>query len=121
MTLDELKDRMWDDLPLVRKNLVGRDRVDDLVMVAVEQCPVEFIAHVDPGSGEEEVVSRAWGQSIKRGYCLLYGDDAEFGPIFWLLISPVLQMIVKRLLEWWWESPKHRVLMAGWKRRLRCD
>lgn len=118
MTISELQDRIWDDLPFLRKNLVGRDRVDDLVLVAVEQSPIEFMGHVEPKSRECDVVSAAWGQSVKRGYCLLY---PEMGPIFWLLIGPVLQAVIARLLEWWWESSNHRILLAGWKRRLCGD
>lgn len=118
MTIEDLQDRIWDELPLLRRSLVGRDRVDDLVLVAVEQSPIEFISHLEPESPECAVVSAAWGQSVKRGYCLLY---PEMGPIFWLLISPVLQVILRRLLEWWWESSKNRILLAGWKRRLYGD
>lgn len=118
MTIEDLQSRIWGDLPPLRKNLVGRDRVDDLVLIAVEQSPIEFISHLKPGSGECEVFSAAWGQSVKRGYCLLY---PEMGPIFWLLISPVLQAILRRLLEWWWESSNNRILLAGWKRRLCGD
>lgn len=121
MTIEDLQEKIWDELPILRKNLVGRDRVDDLVLVAVEQAPVEFIGHTHPDSSEGEVLSKAWGQSIKRSYCLLYGEESEFSPIFWLLVSPVLQAVVRRLLEWWWDSPRNRVLMAGWKRRLCGD
>lgn len=122
MTIEELQDHIWDELPFLRKNLVGRDRVDDLVLVAIEQAPVEYIGHADPNSSESDVVAKAWQQSIKRGYSLLYGgEESEMGPVFWLLISPVLQAVVKKLLEWWWNSPRNRVLLAGWKRRLCCD
>jgi hypothetical protein len=112
MTIEDFQEKIWHELPFVRRNLVGRDRVDDLIWVAIENCPVEFMGHVDPHSNEQAVVSKAWEQSTKRGYCLLYGN-----PIIWILLSPILQSLIKRLWDWWFSSPQNRILIAGWKRR----
>jgi len=121
MSISELQELMWAELPFIRKNLVGRDRVDDLVLVAIEQFPLQYADHVAVGSAEADVFTMAWSGNVKRGYCLLYGEDYEFGPIFWLLISPILQILLKQLLEWWWAGPANRVLMAGWRRELCHD
>jgi hypothetical protein len=118
MTQQELRDQLWQELPLIRRNIIGREKVDDIITIAIEQCPLEFIQHISEGSAEKEIVTAAWGQSVKRGYDLLYGEDATFGPLFWILLSPVIQYLIKRLLEWWFESRTNRVLMAGWRREL---
>jgi hypothetical protein len=118
MTQQELRDQLWQELPLIRRNIIGREKVDDIITIAIEQCPLEFIQHISEGSAEKEIVTAAWGQSVKRGYDLLYGEDATFGPLIWILLSPVIQYLIKRLLEWWFESRTNRVLMAGWRREL---
>lgn len=118
MTQEELRERLWEELPLVRRNILGKERVDDLITLAIEQFPVEYIHHAAAGSSERDVVAAAWGQSIKRGYSLLYGEDVKFGPLFWILISPVIQYLIQRLLEWWSESRANQVIMAGWRREL---
>lgn len=118
MTQRELRDQLWSELPVVRRNLIGREKVDDMITIAIEQCPLEFFQHVSQGSNEQDVALAAWGQSVKRGYGLLYGEEAQFGPLFWILVSPLIQYLLKRLLEWWFESRANRVKMAGWRREL---
>jgi hypothetical protein len=119
MKFADLQEKMWRELPFFRRNVVGRDRIDDLVTIAIEQSPIEFIQHISQGSNEEEVLIATWSRSVKRSYCLVRGaDEAEFGPLFWLLISPLLQILLQKLLEWWFESRTNRVLMAGWQRRM---
>lgn len=118
MTQQELRDRLWSELPVLRRNLLGREKVDDLITIAIEQCPLEYFQHISHGSNEQEVVAAAWGQNVKRGYGLLYGEDAKFGPLFWILITPLIQYLLKRLLDWWFESRANRVLLAGWKKEL---
>lgn len=123
MTISELQDRIWRQLPLLRRNLIGRERFDDLVIVAIEQSPIEFVRHITRGENSEDVLIAAWGQSVKRGYYLMHGstDEKAFGPIFWILIGPLLQVLLKKILEWWFESSKNKVLLAGWRRRLTGD
>ena len=115
MTQQELRDQLWRELPVLRRNILGRERVDDLITIAIEQFPEEYARH---GQSSQDVVAMAWSQDVKRGYYLLYGEDVTFGPLFWILISPVIQYLLKRLLEWWFESSANRVKMAGWRREL---
>lgn len=118
MTQQELREQLWQELPVLRRNIIGRERVNDIITIAIEQCPLEFIRHISDGSTEKDVVIAAWKQSVKRGYDLLYGEDVTFGPLFWILLSPVIQYLLKRLLEWWFDSHANRVRMAGWRRGL---
>jgi hypothetical protein len=111
----ELFEAIWDELPFFRRHLLGREKIEDLFLISIEQSPESLFQHVTASPNSQEVVLTAWGQSVKRGYCLLYGEDVTFGPLFWILISPVLQYMLKRILEWWFESRSHRVLFAGWK------
>lgn len=115
MKQQDLRDLIWAELPFVRKHIVGRERYEDLFTIAVEQCPIEFCNHASNGSPESDVIVSAWEQSVKRGYCLVYGDEAQFGPMFWILIGPLVQIMLKKLLEWWFESEKNRKAMAYWR------
>ena len=116
MTKSELAREIWEELPFVRRQLIGREKFEDLFLISIEQCPESLFYHIIPGGNSQDVVVAAWGQSVRRGYCLLYSDNVTFGPLFWILISPVLQYMLKRIVEWWMESRSHKVLLAGWKK-----
>jgi hypothetical protein len=119
MNREELCDKIWEDLPSLRKWLVGKDRVDALVSLAVEQCPIEILSHVQGRPESHEVVVFAWKSAVKRRYCIQHEEDgAQFGPLFWIIVSPILQCIVTRLLAWGLEANSHKLLIAGWKKEL---
>jgi hypothetical protein len=118
MTQQELRNEIWDSLPPVRRRVVGRERVDDLITMSIENYPIHLCQHIQSESPEGEVVLAVWSQSVKRGYCLIYGEDKTFGPLFWILIGPIVQIILKKLLDYWFSSGAGRVLLSGWKRDL---
>lgn len=119
MNRQEFQDMLWSELPAIRKRLVGKKRAERLAKIAIEQCPVEILQHVQEGGKQREVLLAAWRANVKKRYCVEHGEDAvTFGPLFWILISPVLQYIVKRILEWWFESRSHRVILAGWQKEM---
>jgi hypothetical protein len=117
MTPRDVRDQIWRELPLVRRHLVGRSRVDDLIEVAIDQAPVDLLRHVAGNQHGKDVVLAAWGQNSKRGYVLIResSDEKAFGPLFWILLSPVLQLILSKLLDWYFRSPQNAVLMRAWK------
>lgn len=123
MTIRELQARVWSELPFLRRHIVGRDRVDDLVSLSIEQAPVDLLKHVSGNPTSQQVVLAAWGQSVKRSYCLIRGstDEKQLGPIFWILIGPLLQALLSRLMDWYFRSPKNSALMRGWQRRMSGD
>lgn len=116
MTRDELLEEMWDSLPWLRKRLLGRERVNRLVESCISQTPVELLSHVADRPEEVEVVEAAWRGDSKKRYSTRYGDDViEFGPIFWIVAAAVIQYIVQRLLEWWFERRECRSLIEAWR------
>lgn len=119
MIQQELRDAIWDELPPLRKHILGRQRIDNVITLAIEQCPDDLFRHVEHNDGQQDVVLAAWKSAVKRRYCIAYeGDGVQFGPLFWIILSPLIQYVIKRLLEWWLESSSHRLLLAGWKREL---
>jgi hypothetical protein len=122
VTFRDLQDEMWKSLPPLRRNLVGRERIDELVVIAIDQCPIQFVEHVSRGSCEQSVVLSAWSQSVKRAQFLRHGEqNVQFGPLFWILVGPLLQILLQKLLDWWFASAKNRVLMVGWQRSMNRD
>ena len=113
----ELEQRVWLSMPVLRRQLIGRERSDLITHVAVDRAPLEVLPYVDRGSKEEEVVCKAWQSSVKTKYCMRYGEDAiQFGPLFWIIVSPLIQYAIRAILEWWLESRSHQVVMAGWRK-----
>ena len=101
--LENFQNLVWSSLSPIRKRIVGRERVNDLISITLEQSPVRLLHHVVSGSVGEQVVVDEWHTGVRRMYCLL---DSQFGPIFWLLLSPVLSVIIQKLLEWWWDRDR---------------
>lgn len=115
--MKSLQDSIWRELPIVRRNLVGRDRVNDLMAMAIEQAPVDLFRHVSGNKTSQGIVVAAWGANVKRGYCLMREstDEKQFGPIFWILIGPILQAMLQKLLDWYFRSPRNMALMKRWR------
>lgn len=105
-------------VPPLRRRILGRERVNDIITMAIENAPIEYINHVVVEGDGQEVLLKSWEADVKRCYCLICGDEVTFGPLFWILIGPIVQLLLKKLLEWWFESSSHRVLLAGWKKEM---
>lgn len=120
---EEIKDHIWRELPLVRRNLVGRDRVNDLIEMAIEQAPLELFRHVAGNKTSQKIVLAAWGANVKRGYCLVREstDEKQFGPIFWILIGPLLQTMLQKFMDWYFRSPQNAARAKELKRRAAGD
>jgi hypothetical protein len=117
-TQEELREELWQAVPPLRRMIVGRERIDDIITMAIENAPLEYIHLVGQPGEEQNVVLKTWEADVKRCYCLVCGDEVTFGPLFWILIGPIVQLILKKLLEWWFDSHSHRLLMAGWKKEM---
>ena len=115
MTREEFRDQMWKAVPGIRKIILGRRRVDRMVDVAVERTPASLLRRVAKDSDEMAVVMSTWRGDIKKHYSLKHGDDAiQFGPLFWIIASAVIQYIVTKILEWWFERRECRELIESW-------
>jgi hypothetical protein len=117
--IEDFQKSVWAEIPAFRRAILGRERVNDLVSIAVEQCPLDLCGHVTRGTNGCEVLMAAWGQNVKRAYSLVYaGDEYRFGPLFWILISPVMTFIMEKILDWFFSSKSRRNTLAKWKREL---
>jgi len=114
----EIREEVWESLPPLRRRIIGRERIEDLITISMEHYPLELCPHILVGSDSEQIVLKAWESNVKRGYCLVYGDESKFGPLFWILIGPIVQLILKKLLDYWFSSRSNRVMLTAWRRQL---
>jgi len=118
MTLDDLRDRVWDSLPPLRKRLAGRASVDALVTMAVKHWEGEFLSACR-GADEQGLYVRTFARKLERLCHARSGKGPqEFGFIWMFLLQAVAVAAIQWLVNWWLERNVHRVLMAGWQQEL---
>jgi hypothetical protein len=115
MTMHDLKDTIWRRLPL-RKILLGREAVDDLVELAVHNWEPEPLTHCTTDA-QRQVVARNILMSVRRGYQAISGKESdEYGMFFWpILLQAIASLVVQLILQWWLESRMNRIRMVVWK------
>lgn len=119
MTREELVQDIWNGLPMLRRNLLGRKRIERFVEIAVAESPLEILQYVSDRSHQAEIVAATWKGSVKKGYCVKYGDDSvQFGPLFWIIAIPLIQYIVKKLMERWFGDRRARIAIAAWRQEM---
>jgi hypothetical protein len=117
MTLAALQDIVWHDLPL-RKRIVGRRVVDDLVQLAIESWPVDYINHAATDA-ERRIVCLEVERSVKRIYTACGPADSLTMGILWtFVLQALVSLIVERILRWWQESRAHRVILVTMRSEL---
>lgn len=115
MTFEELQQHVWDSLG-PRKWLAGREKVRDMVRLAVETWEPDRLVHCR-GERERAVYGIAVSGNVKRLYHACSGySDAEFGFLWTVVLSAVVSAIIQVLIKWWFSEASHRVLMQGWQR-----
>lgn len=118
MTIQQLCDEAWDEMPPIRKRLVGRARVHDMVRLAVINWEPTYIdACVD--KGQQDVFASALTQELKRSYQPLSGyEPGEYGFFWMFLLSAAASALVQWLVKKWLDHRFSREQMAEWKREL---
>ena len=114
MTPADLKEHVWRKLG-PRKWLVGRQQVDLLTQLAVENWQTEY--YNAAGSDQERaIVAEGTLIAVKRMHQAVGGyGDREYGMIWTLLLSAVASAIIQVVLKWWLERRSNRVMMLIWQ------
>jgi transcription elongation factor GreA-like protein len=117
MSLDDLREYVWKRLPM-RRYMVGRRVVNDLVTLAVENWEGEYLGHADTEEGRE-IVGMSIASRVKRAHQWQSGKEPqEYSMIWMLMLGAVVSGVVQVLIRWWFERQTNRVLMAGWQQEL---
>lgn len=114
MQADELCDYVRRRLP-VRTRLVGKERLNDVVLIAVTEWPIEPLMAAGRGSVEEEKILDATTKRVTATYEALRGSEETYGFFWTLILSAAISAIVQHILEWWLSRTANRVKMAGWQ------
>jgi hypothetical protein len=118
MTLQTMQEIAWQSLPPIRKRMVGRATVNDLVVCAIHNWEGEYLAAC-ADNNQRQVYARGLLQAVKRAHQPISGYEAqEYGFIWVFLLQAVATALIQWLVEWWLKSHANRVLIEGWKREL---
>ena len=114
MTVADLQEHVWRRLG-VRRLVVGRQTVDDLVELSVEEWPCEILSHARDDE-QRQIVLISTLASVKRAYQVVSGKDVEEYGFFWaFLLQAVAAAVVQIILKWWLERNANRTLIRCWQ------
>lgn len=117
MTLSETQDYAWRRLG-VRKHLVGRAVVNDMVELAIENWPGELLNHCQTDD-DRRMVCDVIIDNMRRSHQVVSGrDPAEYGFIWAFILQAVASAVVQVILRWWLERRANRVLLLALKAEL---
>lgn len=112
MTLADLQEQCWQSLPPIRKRMVGRETVNDLVTLSVENWAGEYLAACQDNE-QRQVYVHALLQQVKRGHQLATGrEPAEYGFVWAFLLQAVASAVIQWLVQWWLDRNANRALFA---------
>jgi hypothetical protein len=112
MNLTDLQSQCWAALPPLRKRLVGRDVVNDLVQLSVANWSGDYLAACRDNQ-QRDVYVQALLTQVKREHQAVSGHDAnEYGFIWAFLLQAVAVAVVQWLVTWWLERLSHRALLT---------
>ena len=110
MTIEGLQQHVWHRLG-VRKFLVGRQEVDLLPRLTVEDWQSEYYNAADSDL-ERQIVADGTLVAVKRMHQVVGGyGEREYGMIWTLLLSAVASAIIQVVLKWWLERRSNRVML----------
>ena len=114
-TLPQFQNYVWELLP-VRKEAVGRELVNDIVLAAVQFWPNDELSEAATGSAEEATEMRRVAWSVRRVLEFVYGYDRFQG--HWLTgAKSVLSMVLEIIRMWWRRRKDNRAKIAIWRRK----
>ena len=114
-TLPQFQNYVWELLP-IRKEAVGRELVNDIVLAAVQFWPNVEVSEAATGSEAEATEMRRVAWSVRRVLEFVYGYDRFQG--FWLMgAKSVLSMALEIIRMWWRRRKDNRAKITIWRRK----
>ena len=114
LTFKDLQDHVWLSLPYVRRHLVGRQKINDLVDIVMIEWPETSLSCSSSDDTAERQSMRTLHQSVNRQITLLYGDT-KYGFATSVIVLMVLWYVLWIVLAWWRLSRKNQHLMSEWR------
>lgn len=102
MTLADINDTVYQQLPSVHRVLGGRRLINRIVRRAVAGWPVPVLEQCD--ARETDVVGKYYSREIERAV----KAEVQMGFLAMLIFSAMVQEIVRILVRWWLERHENR-------------
>lgn len=112
--MEDLCNYVRERLPL-RARLVGKERLNDIVMMTVTEWPITQLTSAVRGSAAEEKILDGVAQSVAMTYESVRGSDKRYGFFWAFVLSSVISAIVQLVLQWWLSRAANRAKMAAWQ------
>lgn len=112
--LTHFQDFVWESLP-VRKEVAGRETVDDLILVLIQLWPDEYLEACERGSGGDTVCMESLALDSERILTLIYGDD-RYRIMLMLGMQVVTYRTINLMNDWWRRKKANRVKLEEWRK-----
>lgn len=112
MTLDDLTDECWADLPPVRKRIAGKDAVRAMLENAIREWDTEAITACQ-GPADLDAYGVALVDRVKARRQQEYGFA-----LMSILLTAVLIAVVQWLVKWWLDRNFNRFMVVAWQREM---
>ena len=114
-TLPQFQHFVWESVSMHRA-VVGREAVDDAVMIAVQQWPSDELSKTASKSPEEMVLLHKLAWDVRRMMELLYGTERFLA--FWLVgFRYLLPQMIDVMRGWWRRRKDNRAKVIIWRRK----
>ena len=118
MTFADLQAECWAALPPLRKRIAGRDTVNAIVQIAVENWAGDYLNACQDNDQRQVYVHALLGH-VKRCHQVESGKEpAEYGFLWAILLQAVAVAVIQWLVKWWLDRRANRALMTVWQHEL---
>lgn len=114
-TLPQFQSYMWELLP-ARREALGREVIDDIVILAVQFWPNEELSSTVPDTEAEAELLRSTAWAIRRVLEFVYGE-VRFQGVWLLGANVMVPKILDLMLAWWRRRKDNRAKVAIWRRK----
>lgn len=113
-----LQKDIWDALPR-KKHMAGREKVNDVIDLVVQEWPEDEFAQADRDS--KIGICLKLNKAVKRQMTFLYAADEEFESLWIIVLNLLVSAIIRLVLEWWLNNKRNRATMRRWRKKWRDD
>jgi hypothetical protein len=115
--MKELEAYVWRRLG-VRKHLAGRETVNELTRLAVENWQTEYL-RAAKDENEIKIVEQGMLASVKRMHEAVgnYGSK-EYGFIWIFLFQALASAVIQIIVKWWLESNANKIRIEAWRKEM---
>lgn len=99
----------------VRSRLVGRERLRDLVLMAVAEWPIDQVLDAIKRNEDDRPALARTEASVRRTFEAVHGSGVLLALILPALVSAIVQLV----LRWWLERQDRRWQLASWQYELK--